>query len=142
MREFATKMKKKTISKVIKNLLELVLLLALIGVIIYLIKSPNGVIGRMNQKSAAEKLDAAINNFVNSEGEKDLEEYLREIEGLEKIEANRETGMIDLTIDGQMFLVVVSGSNPEEIKEGDITVEEVHPEENEMPIHAGASAQL
>ena len=135
-------MKKKIITKIIKNLLELVLLLALIGVIIYLIKSPNGVIGRMNQKSAAEKLDAAINNFVNSEGGKDLEEYLREIEGLEKIEANRETGMIDLTIDGQMFLVVVSGSNPEEIKEGDITVEEVHPEENEMPIHAGASAQL
>lgn len=99
--------KRKTIIKIAINLGELIVLVVLILVIIYLIKSENGIQGKLDEKNAGEKLQTAINNFTSSEDERDLEEYIREIEGAEEIEVNREAGTIELKINGRGFLVVV-----------------------------------
>lgn len=130
-------MKGNTIKKVIINILELIILVLLIAIIIYLIKSENGIVGAMNKKTAPEKLSKAINSFVASTEDKELEEFIKEIDGLEEIDADEDSGFMHLKITGQEFLVGIStnsqeemGENAHEVENG-IYIEEITENKNE-----------
>lgn len=97
----------------LKLILELAVLLLLVLVIMYLVKSDNGVLSKIDKGNASEKLDMAIKTFSSTGGMK-LETALRTIKGLESLEINEETGEYDIKIDGQDFLIISTELIPEE----------------------------
>ncbi len=107
---------KKGIKDIIKIIIELVVLILLILFIVYLLKSENGLLASMNQREASEKLNEAVKIFTSTEGIK-LEDAIREIEGLETLEINEETGEYSIKIDGQQFLIISKELVPEEGEE-------------------------
>lgn len=129
--------KKSKLQKVLVNIFELIFLVALIAVIWYLVKSEHGLLNRMQQKNAGEKLDVAIKQYsAAKDKDPDIEEYLRKIEGLEELQVNKEAKTAELTIDGQSFFVILGGNNVEEydspngrIVEGIYIIEEPKEEE-------------
>lgn len=104
--------KKEKIIGVLKVTIQLLILIALILFIIYLIKSDNGVLAKINEGNAGEKLDTAIKIFSSTDGMK-LDEALRSIEGLEHLDIKEETGEYNMKIDGQEFLVISREVVPE-----------------------------
>lgn len=129
------KKKRNKVLSVIINLLEILIFIGLIIFIVYLVKSENGLEGKLHQKNASEKLDAAIKSYSDSSEEekedRELEYYLRQIDGLQKIKVDKEANTIELTIDGQSFFVVTGGNSMEQYDSGNgkiidgIYVEEV-----------------
>jgi hypothetical protein len=105
--------KKERVIHLIKLILELVVLILLILYIIYLVKSNNGVLAKIDEGNASEKLDTAIKIFASTDGMK-LEDSIRSIEGLQNLEINEETGEYNVKIDGQEFLVISQEIIPEE----------------------------
>ena len=97
--------KKQTIIFILKLILELAVLVLLILVIVYLVKSKNGILAKISQGNASEKLDTAIKTFSSTDGMK-LETAIRAIEGLNSLEIDEETGEYNIKIDGQEFLVI------------------------------------
>ena len=70
----------------------------------------------MSCGNAKEKLDEAIRIFVASDGIT-LEDVINNIEGLEKLEINKETGEYKIRIEGQEFIVVSQEVMPEDVDE-------------------------
>lgn len=99
-----------TITKAIAELAGIVLLILLI---IYLIKSENGIFAKIKEGTAQEKLDTAIKTFSATEG-MELKTALEAIEGLNDLQINNETGEYNIKIDGQDFLVISREIIPEE----------------------------
>lgn len=99
-----------TITKAIAELAGIVLLILLI---IYLIKSENGIFEKIKEGTAQEKLDTAIKTFSSTEG-MELKTALEAIEGLNDLQINNETGEYNIKIDGQDFLVISREIIPEE----------------------------
>lgn len=98
-------MKLKTLIKGIKIILEVAIVATLLLAIIYVIQSKDGVLSKIQQGTAKEKLDDAIKIFSITDGTK-LEDTIKEIEGLENLEINEETGEYKMKIDGEEFMVV------------------------------------
>jgi len=96
-----------------KLTIELVILIALILCIIYLVKSDDGILAKPNRGSAKEKLDIAIKTFTTTEG-MDLEVALKQIQGIDDLQINKETGEYNIKIDGEDFLVISREITPEE----------------------------
>ena len=117
--------KKEKAIYVIKLILELITAILLVLAIIYLVKSEKGVLAKIDEGNANEKLSTAIKIFSSTEGMK-LEDAIRNIDGLEDLKINEETGGYNIKIDGQEFLVIskeiLNGGeenvNSIEIKEG------------------------
>lgn len=97
--------RKEKVKHAIKILIELAVLVLLILLIIYLINSDDGVLDSIDKGDASQKLDGAIKTFAGTEG-MTLEEAIRNIEGLDSLEINEETGEYTIKIDGQEFFVV------------------------------------
>lgn len=97
--------KKKIVLETIKLIIELAVLILLILLIIHLVKSDNGVLAKISQGTAGEKLDVAIKTFSATDNMK-LETAIRAIEGLQDLKINEETGEYKIKIDGQDFLVI------------------------------------
>lgn len=115
--------KKERIIFVIKLIIELAVFVLLILGIIYLIKSDEGVLAKITEGDAKEKLDVAIKTFAATDGMK-LEDSIRSIEGLEDLQINEETGEYNIKIDGQEFKVISKEIIPEE-ETNNIEIEEV-----------------
>ena len=105
--------KKEKIIFVIKLILELAVFILLVLIIIHLTKSETGVLARIDEGNAKEKLDTAIKIFTSTDGMK-LEDSLRSIEGLNDLQIDNETGEYSVKIDGQEFLVISREIIPEE----------------------------
>jgi len=105
--------KKEKIIFVLKLLLELVVFVLLILGIIYLVRSEDGILAKIDKGQASEKLDEAIKIFSSTDG-MELEDAIRSIEGLQDLEINKETGEYNVKIDGQEFLVISQEIIPEE----------------------------
>ena len=88
----------------------------LIGLIVYLVKSENGILAKISEGTAQEKLDTAIKTFSSTEG-MELKTALETIDGLDDLQINNETGEYNIKIDGQDFLVVSKEIIPEEEQE-------------------------
>ena len=97
---------KSPIFKIIINLVELAVLVLLIFIIVYLVRSDNGILGIIGRKDAAEKLEAAIQKYTSEQGAREIEEYLGEIDGVGEIKPNQEDGTILVTIDVKQFVVI------------------------------------
>ena len=104
------------LKKVFKVIIELVVFILLILTVIYLIISKDGILAKMSCGNAKEKLDEAIRIFVASDGIT-LEDVINNIEGLEKLEINKETGEYKIRIEGQQFIVVSQEVMPEDVDE-------------------------
>ena len=102
-----------TITKAIAELAGIILL---IGLIVYLVKSENGILAKISEGTAQEKLDTAIKTFSSTEG-MELKTALETIDGLDDLQINNETGEYNIKIDGQDFLVVSKEIIPEEEQE-------------------------
>lgn len=102
-------MKKKLIN-IVQRIVELIVFILLILIIINLIKSRNGAFSNEN---ADEKLNKAIKIFSSTDG-MTLKEAISNIEGLENLEINEETGEYNIKIDGQEFLVISQETIPED----------------------------
>ena len=89
---------------VLKLILELAVLVLLILVVIYLIKSKNGILSSIKNGSAEEKLDMAIKTFTSAEGMQ-LKQVIESIDGLKDLEINEDTGEYKMKIDGQEFII-------------------------------------
>ena len=63
--------------------------------------------------SSKEKLDEAIKTFASSDGVK-LEDILKNIEGFEDLQINKEKGEYNIKIDGQEFIVISRELIPED----------------------------
>ena len=99
-------MKKKEIAIcLLKLVLELAVLVLLILIIIHLINAKDGVLSKIEEGTALEKLQVAVKIF-NSTPNMKLEEAINRIEGLEELEYHQETGEYFIKIDGQDFLVL------------------------------------
>lgn len=105
--------KKTIIITITKAILELAGIILLILLIIYLIKSENGILAKISEGTAQEKLDTAIKIFSSTDG-MELKTALETIEGLDDLQINNETGEYNIKIDGQDFLVVSREIIPEE----------------------------
>lgn len=105
--------KKTIIITITKAIVELAGIILLILLIIYLIKSDNGILAKIDQGTAQEKLDVAIKTFSSTDG-MELKTALEAIEGLDDLQINNETGEYNIKIDGQDFLVVSKEVIPEE----------------------------
>lgn len=108
--------KKTIIITITKAIAELAGIILLIGLIVYLVKSENGILAKISEGTAQEKLDTAIKTFSSTEGMK-LKTALEAIEGLDNLQINNETGEYNIKIDGQDFLVVSREIIPEEEQE-------------------------
>ena len=108
--------KKTIIITITKAIAELAGIILLIGLIVYLVKSENGILAKISEGTAQEKLDTAIKTFSSTEGMK-LKTALETIDGLDDLQINNETGEYNIKIDGQDFLVVSREIIPEEEKE-------------------------
>ena len=108
--------KKTIIITITKAILELAGIILLIGLIVYLIKSENGILARISEGTAQEKLDTAIKAFLSTEG-MELKTALETIDRLDDLQINNETGEYNIKIDGQDFLVVSKEIIPEEEQE-------------------------
>lgn len=108
--------KKKIILGTTKLIVELAVLILLILLIVYLVKSDDGVLAKISEGTAGEKLDVAIKTFSATDGMK-LETAIRAIEGLQDLKINEETGEYNIKIDGQEFLVISQEIIPEEEQE-------------------------
>ena len=97
----------------IKLIIELAVFILLILTIMYLVKSKDGILAKIEQGTAKEKLDMAIKIFSSTDGMK-LETAIRAIEGLEDLTITEETGEYNLKIDGQEFMVISKEILPEE----------------------------
>ena len=75
--------KKTIIITITKAIAELAGIILLIILIIYLIKSDNGILAKINEGTAQEKLDTAIKTFSSTEGMK-LKTALETIDGLDE----------------------------------------------------------
>ncbi len=100
-------MEKNNLIKNIIVILEILFFIILIVIIVYLIKSDNGIIGTLNKKSANNRLNEIMLGFTQAEDDVDLEEYLRETNGVEIIEVNRLKGIIKLKIEEQEITLVI-----------------------------------
>ena len=105
--------KKEKIIFFMKLILELAVFILLVLIIIHLTKSETGVLARIDEGNAKEKLDTAIKIFTSTDGMK-LEDSLRSIEGLNDLQIDNETGEYSVKIDGQEFLVISREIIPEE----------------------------
>lgn len=105
--------KSATILTMLKTIIELVGIVLLILLIIYLVKSKNGILTNVEYETAQEKLNVAIKRFSATDGMK-LKTAIEEIEGLEDLQINEETGEYNIKIDGQEFFVVSKEIIPEE----------------------------
>lgn len=105
--------KKTIIITITKAIVELAGIILLILLIIYLIKSDHGILAKIKEGTAQEKLDTAIKTFSSTDG-MELKTALETIEGLDNLEINNETGEYNIKIDGQNFLVVSRELIPEE----------------------------
>jgi len=94
-------------NKILIKLIEILIIVILIIIIIYLIKSENGILRSINKKEANKKLNIAIEKYLASDRERQLEDYIMEIEGLEEIDIDRVKGKIDLKIDGEELFVIL-----------------------------------
>lgn len=108
--------KKTIIITITKAIAELAGIILLIGLIVYLVKSENGILAKISEGTAQEKLDTAIKTFSSTEGMK-LKTALETIDGLDDLQINNETGEYNIKIDGQDFLVVSREIIPEEEQE-------------------------
>ena len=108
--------KKTIIITITKAIAELAGIILLIGLIVYLVKSENGILAKISEGTAQEKLDTAIKTFSSTEGMK-LKTALETIDGLDDLQINNETGEYNKKIDGQDFLVVSKEIIPEEEQE-------------------------
>ena len=108
--------KKTIIITITKAIAELAGIILLIGLIVYLVKSENGILAKISEGTAQEKLDTAIKTFSSTEG-MELKTALETIDGLDDLQINNETGEYNIKIDGQDFLVVSREIIPEEEKE-------------------------
>ena len=108
--------KKTIIITITKAIAELAGIILLIGLIVYLVKSENGILAKISEGTAQEKLDTAIKTFSSTEG-MELKTALEAIEGLDDLQINNETGEYNIKIDGQDFLVVSREIIPEEEQE-------------------------
>ena len=104
---------KNAIIYVLKLIAELAVFILLILLIVHILHSDSGVLSKIQEGDAKEKLDAAIKVFSSTDGMK-LEEAIRNIEGLEDLQINQETGEYTIKIDGQEFLVISQEIIPEE----------------------------
>ena len=109
-------MNKKQVINILKWILQLAVLILLIAGIVYLLKSDNGVLAKIDAGNASEKLDIAIKTFSSSEGIK-LEDAIKSIDGLDDLQVDEETGEYRIKIDGQEFLVISQEIIPEENEE-------------------------
>lgn len=110
--------KKTIIITITKAIVELAGIILLILLIIYLIKSENGILAKISEGTAQEKLDTAIKIFSSTDG-MELKTALETIEGLDDLQINNETGEYNIKIDGQDFLVVSREIIPEEEQENE-----------------------
>ena len=108
--------KKTIIITITKAIAELAGKILLNGIIVYLVKSENGILAKISEGTAQEKLDTAIKTFSSTEGMK-LKTALETIDGLDDLQINNETGEYNIKIDGQDFLVVSKEIIPEEEQE-------------------------
>lgn len=92
------KISKEDIKVLLIFLVNVIIIVALIGIIGYLVWGNNGVMERNKQKEAKEKLDRAVQAFANEEYE-NIFDAISEIEGYEEIEEKQE-GIYNITIDG------------------------------------------
>ncbi len=120
---------KKNKKDIIKIILELAVLILLILWIIQLISAQGGLSDSVKAGTAQEKLDEAIKIFTSSNGMK-LEDAINNIEGLESLEINAETGEYHMIIDGQSFMVISQETFPEEGKNSINEVEVKDGQEN------------
>jgi len=104
--------KKTIIITITKAIAELAGIILLIGLIVYLVKSENGILAKISEGTAQEKLDTAIKTFSSTEGMK-LKTALETIDGLDDLQINNETGEYNIKIDGQEFLVISKEVVPE-----------------------------
>ena len=116
--------RKETIIYVIKLIAEIAVLVLLSLVIIYLIRAENGLLANGEKSTAEEKVDEAIKIFSSTDG-MTMEEALRQIEGLENLVVNEETGEYEVIVDGQEFFVVSQELVPEDSEESQINTNEV-----------------
>lgn len=108
--------KKTIIITITKAIAELAGIILLIGLIVYLVKSENGILAKISEGTAQEKLDTAIKTFSSTEG-MELKTALETIDRLDDLQINNETGEYNIKIDGQDFLVVSKEIIPEEEQE-------------------------
>ena len=116
--------KKESMIDIIKIILEIAVLVLLSLTIIYLIKSDNGLLASCEKSTAKEKIQEAIQKFWVSDG-MTIEEALRQIEGLENIDANVEQGEYKIIVDGQQFFVTRKELIPEDEENNAINAKEV-----------------
>lgn len=116
--------KKESMIDIIKIILEIAVLVLLSLTIIYLIKSDNGLLASREKSTAKEKIQEAIQKFWVSDG-MTIEEALRQIEGLENIDANVEQGEYKIIVDGQQFFVTRKELIPEDEENNAINAKEV-----------------
>ncbi len=105
--------KKRIVITIIKSIIELTVLVVLILWIVSLIKAEDGILAKRNAGTAQEKLDTAIRIFSSTDG-MELKTALEDIEGLEDLQINLETGEYNIKIDGQDFMVISKEIIPEE----------------------------
>ena len=84
-----------------------------------LLNKDTGIFSKIDEGEAQEKLDTAIKIFSSTDGMK-LEDAIRNIEGLEDLKINNETGEYNIKIDGQEFIVVSQEIIAEEVPENEV----------------------
>lgn len=124
----------------IKVIIKLAIFGALIWTIIYLFNSENGILAKTSKTAAQEKLNAAMKIFASTDGMK-LEDALREIEGLDNLDINEESGTYNITIDGKEFLVVSQEVIPNDMRQDEENAENI-PQENTVDIKAEARVEM
>ena len=124
----------------IKVIIKLAIFGALIWTIIYLFNSENGILAKTSKTAAQEKLNAAMKIFASTDGMK-LEDALREIEGLDNLDINEESGTYNITIDGKEFLVVSQEVIPNDMRQDGENAENI-PQENTVDIKAEARVEM
>ena len=104
--------KKELIINALKITAEIVIFILLVLAIIYLIRSDTGILNKIDEGTAQEKLNTAIKVFASTDGMK-LEDAIERVEGFENLDIDRETGEYNVRIDGQDFLVISKEVVPE-----------------------------
>ena len=130
----------KKVLKLFMVLIKLAIFIGLVATIVYLLKSENGLLAKNKKSIAQEKLDAAMKTFA-ADDNLSLEAALRQIEGLESLDIDEESGTYNMKIDGQDFLVVSQEVIPDDQKEDNEDGGE-NSEEPEREVKAEAKIEL
>ncbi len=114
----------KVIALIIKIIIKLAILAGLIWAIYHLLFSENGLIAKSGRNAAQTKLDEALKRF-SADSELTLEDALNQIDGIDELNINEESGMYTMKIDGYEFMVMKQEMKPEDEKQEEKKPEDI-----------------